>query len=347
MGIGVVGVGGVGRYAHLPAYRAAGLDVRAVCDRDPAILHEVGEQFNVAVRTTDPARLAADPGVSVIDLATPPATHLSLLEQLVPFGKPIVVQKPLCCSRDEFAVIRRLSRGCRLRLNLTGRHVSAWQKVHELVGGDLGRAGLVTIINRDWWDRPPGRWEHGLDQYIVFEMVIHHLDLALFWFGRPDRVAARTGSHPRQRLRQANWATVTLEYSNGLAVQIVDDWTMSEYGFGTGHPYEQVLISGEKGAIRATSERVEFARRDGPQSVWHLARPGQHLPGESLDVRWFPDSFAAAMRIFLDDLAAGRGALDDHRHLIELTELTFTVAEAARSERWLPLRTTGPDEDFT
>ncbi|HEV3156096.1 MAG TPA: hypothetical protein VGZ00_02000 [Candidatus Baltobacteraceae bacterium] len=55
-------------------------------------------------------------------------------------------------------------------------------------------------------------------------------------------------------------ATVTLDYQYGLTVQIVGDWTMSEYAFAIGHPFDEVLISGESGVIRATSEGVELSR---------------------------------------------------------------------------------------
>lgn len=341
MSIGIIGVGGVARYAHLPVYRALGLPVRALCDRDPEVLHNVAAEFDIPAKMVEPRELIGDPAVTVIDIATPPASHLQLIELAAAAGKPALVQKPLCYTRDDFASILDVCRrGGRVRLNLSGRQVSAWAKVRELVqDGALGRPTLCTIFNRDWWDRVPGRWDHDIPQYIIFEMVIHHLDLCLYWFGPPERLTARTGTHPRQQLRQANWATVTLEYASGLVVQIVDDWTMSEYAFAQGHPFEQVMVTGENGVIRATSERVEWSalgRND--IKVWHLPRPGQHLPGEQLAVNWFPDSFGHSMRAFLEDLRQQRGAREDMQHLAELTELTFAVAEAATSTQWIPFR---------
>lgn len=297
------------------------------------------------VRTTDPLVLMRDPEVTVIDLATPPDSHAELVDLAARHGKPVLAQKPLCCTPGEFAAFEDVrARGGRVRLNLTGRYVSAWTRVRELLrDGTLGRPTLCTIQNRDWWDREPGRWDHGIEQYIVFEMLIHHLDLCLFWFGLPARMVTRTGTHPGQRMRQANWVTATLEYEDGLVVQIVDDWQMSEFSFSSGHPFEQVLISAEKGALRATSERVELSLLgENAVRTWHLPRPGQHLPGEELATRWFPDSFGAAMQAFMEDVQAGRGADDDWRHLADLTQLTFTAAAAARSNEWVAVG--GPAE---
>lgn len=344
-GIGIIGVGGVARYAHLPAYTALGLNVQALCDTDAEVLRHVGATFGVQAQTTDPAALVSDPRVAVVDVATPPASHCALVELAAAHGKPVLVQKPLCCTRDEFERVRRLRSSARVRLNVTGREVSAWRKVRELVQtGELGRPIFMTIVNRDWWDRHAGGWENTLDQFILFEMAIHHLDLCLFWFGRPERVVARSGSHARQALAQANWATVTLEYASGLVVQIVNDWTLNEFAFASGHPLEQVTLSAEHGAVRATSERVEWSSRAGNTiKLWHLPRPGQRLPGEQLEVNWFPDSFGRSMRRFIDDLHDERVASEDWRHLEDLTELTFTVAEAARSDRWLNFHAPAPN----
>nr|MDT0658185.1 Gfo/Idh/MocA family oxidoreductase [Micromonospora sp. DSM 115978] len=334
--IGIVGVGGVARYAHLPAYQRLGLEVRALFDLDGAVAREVAAQFGVPV-VTDSLEELADL-VDVVDLATPPAGRVGLLRRLAATGTPVLVQKPLCTTWAELAEVAALrSTGLRLRLNLTGRHVSAWRKVAELlVTGEIGRPYLCTIVNRDWWDRAPGRWDHELPDYIVHEMLIHHLDLLRFWFGPPVRIAARGGSHPGQRLRRANWVGALVEYAGGPVAQVLEDWTMPEFGFAHGHPFEEIMISGSAGVLRAGSERVELSPLGGNQvRVWHLPRPGQALPGEQLSVNWFPDSFGAAMREFLavcDDEAVGTA---DWAHALALTTDTIVAADSLRASRWL------------
>lgn len=337
MKVGILGVGGVARYAHLPSYRDFGIEVGAVYDRDDRVAREVAREFSVPLVARDIGELCAH--VDVVDIATPPATHVDLLGAVADAGKPVLLQKPACTTRadlDEIAALR--DAGLRVRLNMTGRHVSAWRRVAAAVhDGVIGRPTLCTIVNRDWWDRDAGRWDHDIQQYVVFEMVIHHLDLCRFWFGPPARVAARTGAHPRQQLAQANWATVTLEYASGLVVQLVDDWTLPEFSFASGHPFESVTITGDAGAIRATSESVAIAPLGANRlDVFHRPRPGQHLPGDELTVGWFPDSFGASMRAFIDDLTAAAPdvATLDWDHLLALSTDAFTVAEAATSDSW-------------
>lgn len=339
--IGVVGVGGVARYAHLPAYRRAGLEVSAVCDVDVRLAHEVAAEFGVGAVAATAAELAARDDVDVLDLATPPGTHIELLRALAASGKPVLLQKPACTIAAELREFEAVLAGAaHVRLNLSGRHVSAWAKVGELLaGGAIGRPYLCTVVNRDWWDRGPGRWDHDVEHYIVHEMLIHHLDLCRAWFGAPARAAARAGAHPRQRMRQDNWITATLEYADGPTVQLLEDWTMPEFAFAHGHPFEEVLISGDDGVIRARSDRVELSRLgENRLQVWHRPRPGQELPGEQLDRDWFPDSFAASMQAFMDAVGRDGAAAADRAHLLALTRDALAVAAATTADAWVDLR---------
>jgi predicted dehydrogenase len=336
--IAIVGVGGVARYAHLPAYRRLGLSVSALCDIDGELAHEVAAEFQVEAATDDARKLAERDDVDVIDIATPPTSHAGLIEVFAKAGKPMLVQKPLCVDQNEFDRISHVKSQHNpwIRLNLTGRHVSAWRKVAELLAaGDIGRPFLCTIRNRDWWDREPGRWDHGIENYIVFEMLIHHLDLCRYWFGPPKQLTARAGTNPAQRMRQANWIAAMVEYGAPDVVQILEDWTMPEFAFASGHPFEEVLINGERGVIRASSERVELSvPEQNLLRTWHLPRPGQVLPGEQLTVGWFPDSFGAAMVDFLRQVASGSGRDADWDRLVALTTDTFAAADAIGADSW-------------
>jgi len=136
---------------------------------------------------------------------------------------------------------------------------------------------------------------------------------------------------------KANWTTVLLDYTSAPVVQILEDWTMQEYTFASGHPFEEILISGERGVIRASSERVELSDATGNGlQVWHLPRPGQSLPGSHLTTAWFPDSFGAAMAAFLSAVRTGVGREQDWTDLAGLTSDTLVVSDAIDFGTWLP-----------
>ena len=197
---------------------------------------------------------------------------------------------------------------------------------------------MCTIINNDWWDRSPGRWDLNTKNYIIFEMLIHHLDLCNFWFGYPKKLTARGGHSEKQLIKNMNYITVTLEYGNGLIIQIIENWAMPEYDFATGHPFEEVLITGEEGAIKANSETVKLSKiNDNNIKTWKLPRPGQKLPTESLQNNWFNASFGCAMEDYLKYFSKDERVKEDKEYAIKLTEMTFKVAEASKSDRWIKI----------
>ena len=125
-----------------------------------------------------------------------------------------------------------------------------------------------------------------------------------------------------------------LEYENGLIVQITENWSMSEYEFSSGHPYEDILITLDNGAIKANSECVK-ASEMGKNSIdiWHYPRPGQKLPGENLKSNWFIDSFGLAMKDYIENYEKTKTF--DKNHAALLTELTFKAYESLNSDTWV------------
>jgi predicted dehydrogenase len=338
--IGIIGVGGVARYAHLPAYAKNGLLVSCLCDSDERVAEEVGRQFGIGKVYSSVDEMLAENAVDIVDVATPPMAHLDILERCVYWRKCVLMQKPIIVNPEQYArlseLIRRLPS---FRVNLQGRFVSAWQKVKQLLdGGKLGTPLLCTISNQDWWDRKPGRWDLSVDGYIVFEMLIHHLDLCVFWFGYPSKVAARGGINPRQMMRNTNFVSVLLEYESGMVVQIVENWCMSEYKFSSGHPYEDVLITCSNGAIKANSECVESSMV-GSNSVdtFLLPRPGQTLPCETLQHNWFFDAFGEIMKDYILNGHSPEVIEQDKSYALYITELLFRVYQSLKQDCWVVL----------
>jgi len=336
--IGIIGVGGVARYAHLPSYIKNGLECIALCDNDANVCEEVASQFGISAWTTDLDAFLSNENLKIVDLAIPPIDRAQMLARIGEAGCSTLIQKPLCLDREELAsILDVFPRDSHWKLNLTGRYVSAWRKVKALLTEEkIGTPLQCTIVNRDWWDREPNRWDLDVKNYIVHEMTIHHLDLCMYWFGMPKKVTGRAGAHPAQLMNQRNWENVLIEYQDGMVVQILDDWTLPEFSYSSGHPFEQIIITGSNGVIHASSNRVECAEI-GKNSieVWHKPRPGQQLPGENLELDWFPDSFGAAMKDFVATRNDTSAMKRDREHLEQLSALAFSVADSLDSDSWI------------
>ena len=100
-GIGVIGSGWVMDNYELPAYRAAGFNIAALCDIQPAVVERVGGKWGVEKRYTDHRQLLEDPEVQIVELAIPAFDRLAIFQDICAAGKHVLAQKPLTRSYQE------------------------------------------------------------------------------------------------------------------------------------------------------------------------------------------------------------------------------------------------------
>ena len=93
LGIVVVGTG-FGCLTHVPAFRAAGFEVRALVGRDPARTADRAARLEIPHAVTSLTEALALPGVDAVSVATPPRTHAALVGEAVAAGRHVVCEKP-------------------------------------------------------------------------------------------------------------------------------------------------------------------------------------------------------------------------------------------------------------
>jgi len=187
-GIGVIGMGIMGRrmadaIAAHPAH-----EVVAAYDPNPAI--ETGGLRFLA----DARAVIDDPAVDLVYIASPPASHLTLIEMTAARGKPIFCEKPLSNSLAEaracVAVVERA--GVRSAVNFPFATSRAARELTELVRsgalGEIASAGLTLRFAR-WprgWQAGAADWLAGPEEGgFTREVMSHFVFLANRLFGRP------------------------------------------------------------------------------------------------------------------------------------------------------------------
>jgi predicted dehydrogenase len=100
--LGVVVVGtGFGCITHVPGFRDAGFEVRALVGRDPAKTAARAELFGVPHAHTDLQEALALEGVDAVSIATPPHTHAEVALAAVAVGKHVLCEKPFAADAVE------------------------------------------------------------------------------------------------------------------------------------------------------------------------------------------------------------------------------------------------------
>lgn len=160
-GVAVVGCG-VGKM-HVEAWQAlpGRFAMRAVVDINGELAKKVAAELKVPDAATDLAPLLQRSDIDIIDISTPPATHLPLAEEALAAGKHVVLEKPLVGSLADVDRLAQAAKGARGRLMpiFQYRFSPGILKLKRLVdAGIAGKLYLSTIETA---------WKRGAAYYAV------------------------------------------------------------------------------------------------------------------------------------------------------------------------------------
>ncbi len=100
LGVGLYGYGAIGREHAGSIVEVPGLELRAVCDRNPQRRDEAAAAFGVQTYA-EAARMLADPAVDVAVVGVPPVVHASAVLESLAAGKHVVCEKPFALHARE------------------------------------------------------------------------------------------------------------------------------------------------------------------------------------------------------------------------------------------------------
>jgi predicted dehydrogenase len=198
--VALVGAGFFARL-HLDAWRRLdGARLVAVCDRDPAT-HAYVESVDerIPVYTDVGAMLDAEE-LHLVDIATPPDTHLSLAAHATARGLAILCQKPLAPTREDAL---RLVEECEKGGVVLAVHENIrWAPWHREIAR-LIEAGKFARLHRISMRLRPGDGQgadaylsrqpyfQNMPRFLIHETGIHWIDTFRFLMGEISGVFAR------------------------------------------------------------------------------------------------------------------------------------------------------------
>ncbi|OQP87333.1 oxidoreductase [Rhizobium rhizosphaerae] len=242
-----------------------GVEIVALCDRDPARLAEMGERFGVERRHADAQALFAEGGFDFVDIATTVASHRALVEMAAAHGIPAICQKPFARTiADGKAMVAAMeAAGVPLMVHENFR----WQTPIRAVKAALDAGAIGT----PFWGRFSFRSAFDVfsgqpylaegERFILEDLGIHTLDIARFVLGDVESLTART-KRVNPAIRGEDVATVLLDHKSG-ATSVVDVSYASRLSQEL-FPQTLVELDGSEGALRLKADyRMEVTGRDG------------------------------------------------------------------------------------
>lgn len=321
--IGLIGCGGI-TASHLAAYRAAGWEVAALCDKVEAAARERRDAFYPAAKIyRDYQRLLKDDNVEVVDIALHPEVRVAVIEAALNAGKHVLSQKPFVLDLDVGGRLVALAakRGCKLAVNQNGRWAPYVSYAAQAVrAGLLGQVQTVSI-NLNWdhtWikDTPFENIHH----VVLSDFAIHWFDMAvLFFTGRKAlNVFAANAFAAGQRLRPPMIGGAVVQFEDGVATLNFD----AHSNFG---PKEAITVTGSAGTI--TTFGPICAAHD---LALHTKR-GRANP--KLEGTWFNDGFRGAMGELLCAIEEDREPSNSARQNMGSLALCFAAMKSADTEK--------------
>ncbi|MGQ0574135.1 MAG: Gfo/Idh/MocA family protein [Pseudonocardia sp.] len=225
--IGLIGTGGIGR-AHAQA--AAGLTggfLAGVADIDAAAAAAVGAEHDVPALPVE--ALADAARFDLVVVASPPSTHLAVVEPLLRAGVPVMCEKPLAVDLATARKIAELAAetGTPLTMATKFRFVDDVALTRELIaGGALGDvlkvevafAGRVEMAGR--WNADPAVAGGG----VAIDNATHGVDLVRHLVGELVEVASVHG-RVGQPLQVEDSATLLARTADGVLAQVDVTWS--------------------------------------------------------------------------------------------------------------------------
>lgn len=104
----LIGFGQVAEKAHLPGFKERGIEIIAVCEKDPARREAALAALpQAAMYSSYEQLLAAQDGLDFVDIATPPFLHSDQALAALKRGVHVLVEKPLALTPSDLETLRR------------------------------------------------------------------------------------------------------------------------------------------------------------------------------------------------------------------------------------------------
>jgi predicted dehydrogenase len=327
-----IGLVGCGKQAvkHIGGLRSCP-DVEIVlADKDPSLARSLAKSAHLA-SVEHPDAIFGDSTIDAVDLCVPTPVHAPLIRRALAAGKHFFCEKPLCDSLADAHDICRLARGSQ-RVGMVGyvyRHAPVFQRASEILAGAretgvspvIGKIAIATM-------RIGGRgsaalWKHRAAEGggAVNEMLVHMLDLAMWYFGPIED--AEIMMHDLLRPRRS--------IAGRLETVDAEDFVLARFGTRSGvlvviqadlvtPAFTQMLeVQGDNGTLMASIQP------EMPQFVHAIRAAGGYEAGHTVlggaEVNFFEAQMAAFVAALRSGVPAVAGFLADAVQVMEAVEL--------------------------
>ena len=264
---GIIGIGNMGS-AHVKFMEELNnVDLRAVCDINPAAFDRIPAEIRKRIRCfTDAETFFKEADIDAVLVAVPHYFHPDLAIQAMQAGKHIIVEKPIAVHKAEAE--RLIAEGAKhpeliQSLMFNQRTQAQHQKIKQLIdNGELGKIRRINWTITDWFRSQAyydsGDWRaswRGEGGGVLLNQCPHQLDLWQWLFGLPKEVRAVVKLGKYHDIEVEDEVNVYMEYENG---------TVGNFIASTGEMpgSNRLEITGDRGKLIYERGVIKFYRNE-------------------------------------------------------------------------------------
>ena len=319
----LIGAGMISLY-HLRAWQAAGVPVVAICDLDRTKAQARADEFGIDRVYDDPASMFADGGFDMVDIAASVGGHAPLTRLAADHGVHVLLQKPMTETVAEAeTLVAEVGERIRFMVHENYRFRPHYMTVRQWIDeGRIGRPRHAAISVRGSGlcprdgdvpfliERQP--YLTGFRRNLVFETMIHHLDVLRLLVGPLTVVAARL-NRLADGLPGEDTASILMDGPDGLIATA--DGCICAPGYPPLHG-DRLEIVGTKGTVVMDFNRVFLV--------------GEEDAAEEVDlIGRYQECFDHAIAAFVDGVRTGAPFETDRLDNLETLRLMESVYTAA------------------
>lgn len=198
LGFALVGCGNIARkHAHALRHYLQEADIAAFVDIDLARAAAFSEKYGAPAFSSVPEMMKVmGDRIDVLSVLTPSGTHCANVLDLVQYGRPLVVEKPLALRLEDADRMLEAcdAHGVKVFVVHQNRYNHPIVKAREaLEQGRFGRLVLGTVRLRwsrtqEYYDSETWRGTWAYDGGVFMNQAVHHIDMLTWFMGNVESV---------------------------------------------------------------------------------------------------------------------------------------------------------------
>ena len=268
--IAAAGAGYFSRFQY-EAWNRLGVEVAAVCSRTAESAQAVTETYGVPRSFTDFAEMLDSVRPDLVDIITPPETHLDYIGIAAERGLPIICQKPFTRSLEEAIEAVELAEraGVLLVVHENFRFQPWYAEIRKMIKSALiGEIYQVTFRLRPgdgqgknaYLNRQP--YFQKMGRFLVHETAIHLIDVFRYLCGEVSSVTAEL-SRLNPAIAGEDAGLILFRFEDGSRGLFDGNRLSDHVAQNRRLTMGEMLVEGADGVIRLNGDGELFIRRHG------------------------------------------------------------------------------------